>query len=99
VWRLLDVAGDNLSFGTSVVIVGPFTKEQQQVNWPAQLKTTLAGRRFGDPGLGAFADLQPSIHVVFVFCPPEEQRQRLIVRTRSVIERRSDFFLGSRGAS
>jgi hypothetical protein len=78
---LLDVAADNLSLGTSVVIVGPFTKEQQQANWPAQLKTTLAARKFGgDPGLHASAELRLSIHVVFVYCPPEEQRLRLIVR-------------------
>ena len=57
---LFQVAEANLGH-LPVVLVGPFTRESQQLDWP----TGLAAR-FGVP-----------VEVHFVFCPPEVRRERM----------------------
>ena len=57
---LFDIARENLPFH-DVVIVGPFTKEIQNPDWPADLSRKLRG----------------SVEVHYVHCPAEIRRQRL----------------------
>ena len=57
---LFQVAEANLSH-LPVVLVGPFTRESQQQDWPARLAA-----RFGVP-----------VEVHFVSCPPEVRRERM----------------------
>ena len=57
---LFDIARDNLPFH-DVVIVGPFTREIQDPDWPAKLSSEL----------GAL------VEVHYVQCSPEIRRQRL----------------------
>ena len=60
---LFDIAKENLLF-QDVVIVGPFTREITDPDWPAKLHRLLGG----------------SIEVHYVQCPPEIRRQRLARR-------------------
>ena len=60
---LFDIARENLPYH-DVVLTGPFTKEIQDPDWPAQLS-----RELGAP-----------VEVHYVRCPPEIRRQRLAVR-------------------
>ena len=57
---LFDIARENNSFQT-VVIVGPFTKELRDPDWPAKLSQTLGG----------------PVEVHYVSCPPDERKRRL----------------------
>lgn len=57
---LFDVARENLPF-RDVVIVGPFTREIRDSDWPARLR-----ERLGTP-----------VEVHYVHCTPEIRRQRL----------------------
>jgi predicted kinase len=60
---LFDVARENLSF-RDVVVVGPFTKEIQDADWPARLSLSLGGL----------------IQVHYVRCPSDIRRGRLANR-------------------
>jgi predicted kinase len=60
---LFDIARENLPV-QDVVIVGPFTREIQQVDWPARLSVRLG-----------FA-----VEVHYVRCPPDVRRTRLANR-------------------
>lgn len=60
---LFDIARENLSV-QDVIIVGPFTKEIKNADWPARLATSL-----GSP-----------IEVHYVSCPTEIRRSRLAKR-------------------
>lgn len=60
---LFDVARENLLF-QSVVIVGPFTKEIKDPDWPSKLGKALGGL----------------IEVHYVQCEPEARRERLARR-------------------
>ncbi|MEN8206936.1 MAG: AAA family ATPase [Pseudomonadota bacterium] len=64
---LFDIAGENLSF-QDVVIVGPFTKEIKDPDWPSKLYRVLGG----------------SIEVHYVQCAPEIRRCRLARRAMHV---------------
>lgn len=57
---LFDVARENLPF-QDVVIVGPFTREIRERDWPARLQQRL----------------DSSVEVHYVHCSPEIRRQRL----------------------
>lgn len=63
---LFQLAEANLAH-LSVVLVGPFTSESQDPNWPARLES-----RFG---------VRPQIH--FVSCSPEGRRKRMEARGES----------------
>lgn len=60
---LFDIARENLPF-LPAVIVGPFTKEIRDPDWPRQLADRLNAQ----------------IEVHYVYCPPEIRRQRLLLR-------------------
>ena len=60
---LFDIARENLPYH-DVVIVGPFTKEIRDPDWPSNLSSELGGL----------------VEVHYVQCPPEIRRQRLAVR-------------------
>ncbi|MBW2652979.1 MAG: ATP-binding protein [Deltaproteobacteria bacterium] len=60
---LFDIARENLPF-QDVVIVGPFTKEINDLDWPSKLSVALGG----------------SIEVHYVQCAPEIRRRRLARR-------------------
>ena len=60
---LFDIARENLPF-QDVVIVGPFTREISNPEWPSQLALTLGG----------------AVEVHYVYCTPEVRRQRLARR-------------------
>ena len=60
---LFDIAEENLTF-QDVVIVGPFTKEIKDPDWPSKLSAALGG----------------SIEVHYVQCSPEIRRRRLARR-------------------
>lgn len=60
---LLDIARENNPF-QEVVIVGPFTKEMRDPNWPAKLSQLLDG----------------PVEVHYVRCVPEERKRRLMKR-------------------
>lgn len=60
---LFDVASDNLT-RLSCVIVGPFTRERRQPDWPAWL-----GER-----------LRAGIEIYYLWCDGERRRQRLMQR-------------------
>ena len=60
---LFDIARENIPF-QDVVVVGPFTKELRDPDWPSKLSQTL-----GSP-----------VEVHYVTCPPETRRQRLADR-------------------
>lgn len=57
---LFDIARENLEF-IDVVIVGPFTKELRDPDWPSKLARELVCR----------------IEVHYVYCPPETRRSRI----------------------
>lgn len=60
---LFDIARENIPF-QEVVVVGPFTKELRDPDWPAKLSEQLGG----------------SVEVHYIHCPPEIRRQRLAQR-------------------
>lgn len=60
---LFDIARENNPF-QGVVIVGPFTKELRDLEWPSKLEQTLGG----------------PVEVHYVYCPPDVRRQRLVKR-------------------
>ncbi len=60
---LFDVARENVPF-QEVVVVGPFTKELRDPDWPSKLSQTLGG----------------PVEVHYVSCAPEIRRQRLAQR-------------------
>lgn len=60
---LFDIAQENLPF-QDVVVVGPFTRELRNPNWPSKLSQT-----FGGP-----------VEVHYICCPAETRRQRLADR-------------------
>jgi dephospho-CoA kinase len=57
---LFDIARENISF-QEVVVVGPFTKELRDKDWPFKLSQILGG----------------PVEVHYVSCPPEIRKQRL----------------------
>ena len=60
---LFDIARENNPF-QNVVVIGPFTKEIRDPDWPSKLSQTLGG----------------PVEVHYVTCPPETWRQRLADR-------------------
>ncbi|GAB4503275.1 MAG: ATP-binding protein [Anaerolineales bacterium] len=60
---LFDIARANLPF-QDVIVVGPFTKELREPDWPARLSCRLGG----------------PVEVHYVACPAEVRRQRLMER-------------------
>ena len=60
---LFDIARENLPF-LDVVVVGPFTKELHEPDWPSKLEKILGG----------------PVEVHYVYCPTEIRRERLIQR-------------------
>jgi len=60
---LFDIARENTPFQEAVV-VGPFTKELRDPDWPAKLSQTLGG----------------PVEVHYVHCPAETRKQRLAER-------------------
>jgi len=60
---LFDIARENIPF-QDVVVVGPFTKELRDPDWPSKLTQTLGG----------------PVEVHYVACSPETRRQRLADR-------------------
>ena len=60
---LFDIARENNIF-QDVVVVGPFTKELRDPDWPSKLSQTLGG----------------PVEIHYVACPPETRRQRLANR-------------------
>jgi predicted kinase len=60
---LFDIARENIPF-QEVVIVGPFTKELRDLDWPSKLSQTLGG----------------SVEVHYISCPSEIRRRRLAQR-------------------
>ena len=60
---LFDIARENIPF-KEVVVVGPFTKEQKDPDWPSKLSQSL-----GEP-----------VQVHYVACPPEIRKRRLAER-------------------
>ena len=61
---LFDIAHENLSF-QDVVVVGPFTKELRDPDWPSKLSHNLGSL----------------VEVHYVTCPPRTRRQRLANRS------------------
>ena len=57
---LFDIARENLQWN-DVVIVGPFTRELRNPEWPSELSKTL----------------QSPVEVHYVYCAPEIRRERL----------------------
>ena len=57
---LFDIARENNPF-QEVVVVGPFTKELRDPDWPAKLSQSLGG----------------PVEVHYVYCHPEERKRRL----------------------
>jgi predicted kinase len=57
---LLDIASENLPH-CDVVVVGPFTKEIRDADWPGKLKDRLKCR----------------INIVYVYCNPKERKSRI----------------------
>lgn len=57
---LFDIARENLPF-QDMVVVGPFTKELRDPDWPSKLSQSLGGL----------------VEVHYVHCPPEERKRRL----------------------
>lgn len=60
---LFSIGRDNV-MNIDVVIVGPFTKEIRNVNWPSALQDKLSS----------------SVKIHYVYCHPDVRRQRLIDR-------------------
>jgi predicted kinase len=60
---LFDIARENISF-LDVVVVGPFTKELRDPEWPARLSQSLGG----------------PVEVHYVHRPPDERKRRLAQR-------------------
>ena len=60
---LFDIARVNNPFW-EVVVVGPFTKELRDPNWPARLSQSLGG----------------PVQMHYVYCPPDERKRRLAER-------------------
>jgi predicted kinase len=60
---LFDIARENMSF-QDMVVVGPFTKELREPDWPAKLSQSLGGL----------------VEVHYVHCPPDERKRRLAER-------------------
>jgi predicted kinase len=60
---LFDMTRENIPFQDAVV-VGPFTKELRDPDWPSRLSQTLGG----------------AVEVHYVSCPPEIRRRRLAQR-------------------
>lgn len=60
---LFDIARENNPFW-EVVIVGPFTEELRDPNWPTELSKSLGG----------------PVQIHYVYCPPEERKHRLAER-------------------
>jgi predicted kinase len=60
---LFDLVRENISFQDAVVI-GPFTKELRDPDWPSKLSQALGG----------------AVEVHYVSCPPEIRRRRLAKR-------------------
>ena len=60
---LFDIARENIPF-QNVVVVGPFTKELREPDWPSKLSQTLGG----------------PVEVHYVSCPPEIRKRRLAQR-------------------
>ena len=60
---LFDIARENIPF-QEVVVVGPFTKELRESDWPSKLSKTLRG----------------PVEVHYVSCPPEIRKRRLVQR-------------------
>jgi predicted kinase len=60
---VFDIARENNPFW-EVVIVGPFTKELRDPDWPAKLAQSLGG----------------PVQVHYVHCPPEVRKSRLVER-------------------
>jgi len=60
---LFDIARENIPF-QEVVVVGPFTKEQRDPDWPSKLSQSLGG----------------PVQVHYVACPPEIRKRRLAER-------------------
>ena len=57
---LFDIARENNPF-QEVVVVGPFTKELRDPDWPAKLSQPLGG----------------PVEVHYIHCPPDERKRRL----------------------
>ena len=60
---LFDIARENLQW-THVIIVGPFTKELRNPEWPSELKHIL----------------NSPVEIHYVYCAPEIRRERLARR-------------------
>jgi predicted kinase len=60
---VFDVACDNLAH-VPCVIVGPFTRERREPDWPARLEARLGTR----------------VEIFYVWCSLEQRRQRLLRR-------------------
>jgi len=60
---LFDIARENVPF-QEVVVVGPFTRELRDPDWPSKLSQTLGG----------------PVEVHYISCAPEIRRQRLAQR-------------------
>ena len=60
---LFEIARENIPF-LDVVVVGPFTKELRNPEWPAKLSQSLGG----------------PVEVYYVHCPPDERKRRLTQR-------------------
>lgn len=57
---MFDIACENLPH-CDVVLVGPFTKEIREIDWPERLAERL----------------QAKVNIVYVFCDPRERKERL----------------------
>ena len=57
---LFDIARENNPF-QEVVVVGPFTKELRDPDWPAKLSQAQGG----------------PVEVHYVYCPPDERKRRM----------------------
>ncbi|MEM8603274.1 MAG: ATP-binding protein [Cyanobacteria bacterium P01_H01_bin.121] len=60
---LFAIAAENLKH-QSVVVVGPFTREQRQADWPSKVA----------------AQLQTNVEIHYVTCQPELRKQRIAQR-------------------
>ena len=60
---LFDIARGNLAI-QDVVLVGPFTKELREPNWPSGLSEALG----------------VTVEIHYVQCPPKERKRRLVSR-------------------
>ena len=60
---LFDIARENIPF-QEVVVVGPFTKELRDPDWPEKLSQSLGG----------------PVEVHYVHCPPDVRKRRLAKR-------------------